>query len=102
MIRVSVTSTALREQSGNSKANGKPYHLTFQTVWMWLTDREGNPDPHPSKVEIILSRDSQGAAIFYPAGEYQLAPSSIYVDQRGNVAVAPRLVALKAPARAAA
>jgi len=103
MIRVSVTSTAVREQSGNAKATGKPYHLSFQTVWMWLCDRDGKADPHPTKVEIILPRDkSDGAAVFYPEGEYQLAPSSIYVDSRGNVAVAPRLVPLRAPAKSAA
>lgn len=102
MIRVTVSSTAVREQSGNAKATGKPYHLSFQTVWMHLADRDGNADPYPTKVEIILPRDKQdGAAIFYPVGEYQLAPSSIYVDARGNVAVAPRLVPLRAPAKAA-
>ncbi|MET3177082.1 UNVERIFIED_ORG: hypothetical protein ABIC43_000221 [Variovorax guangxiensis] len=103
MIRVSVTSTAVRDQSGTSKTSGKAYHMSFQTVWMWLTDRDGKPDPHPTKVEVILPRDkADNAAVFYPEGEYQLAPSSIYVDARGNVAVAPRLVPLRAPAKAAA
>lgn len=103
MIRVSITSTAVREQSGTSKVNGKPYHMAFQTAWFWLTDRDGKPDPHPTKVEIILPKDkSDGAAVFYAEGEYQLAPSSIYVDSRGNVAVAPRLVPLRAPAKSAA
>jgi len=102
MIRVSVTSTNVRNQQGNAKATGKPYNMDFQTVWMFLTDRDGNPDPHPTKVEVILPKDKDGVSLFYGVGEYQLAPSSIYVDSRGNVAVSPRLVPLRQPAKAAA
>lgn len=94
MLKVTVTSEALREQRGNSKATGKPYHLTLQTVWLHTFDRAGALNPYPEKVEIILDRDDQGAALYYKTGTYQLAPSSIYVDARGNLAVAPRLQAL--------
>jgi hypothetical protein len=106
MIQVSVTSTEVRNQSGNAKATGKPYSLNFQTAWVHTFDKQGVKNPYPEKVEIILDKDAQGAALFYPVGEYTLAAQSVYVDRSGNLAIAPRLVPLKAatprPATAAA
>lgn len=101
MIRISVTSTEVRHQSGNAKATGKPYSLSFQTVWLHLVDRHGQPDPYPTKVEIILEKDKDGTALYNPVGDYQLSPSSLYVDRSGNVAISPRLVPLKAKTAAA-
>ena len=95
MIRISVTSTEVRNQSGNAKATGKPYSLNFQSVWMHFVGRDGQPDPYPTKIEIILEKDKDGAALFYPAGDYTLAPSSLYPDRSGNLAVSARLVAIK-------
>lgn len=95
MIQVSVTSTEVRNQSGNAKASGKPYSLNFQTVWFHTFDRTGQKLPYPEKAEIILEKNKEGAALFYPVGEYALADSSIYIDRGGNVAVAPKLVAIK-------
>lgn len=102
MIKVTVTSTEVRHQAGNSKSTGKPYSMSFQTVWMHTYDRSGQPNPYPEKVEIILEKDKDGAALFHPAGEYILHPSSIYVDRTGNLAVAPRLIAAKPTVKAAA
>ena len=101
MIQVSVTSTEVRNQSGNAKETGKSYSLNFQTAWFHLYDRAGNKNPYPEKCEIILEKNEQGAALFYPAGEYTLAPESFYVDRSGNLAVSPRLTKL-VPAAAAA
>lgn len=102
MIKVSVTSTEVRTQSGNAKATGKPYSLSFQTVWMHTFDRAGKPNPYPEKVEIILDKNEQGAALFWPAGDYTLAPESIYVNRNGDLSISPRLLPLKpAPAAAA-
>lgn len=102
MIQVSVTSTEVRNQSGNVKATGKPYSLNFQTVWFHTFDRNGAKNPFPEKSEIILEKDKDGAAIYYPIGEYTLAPQSVYVDRSGNLAVSPRLVPIKPAPRAAA
>ena len=102
MLRVTVTSTALRHQAGTSKTSGKPYAMDFQTVWVHTFARDGSKNPYPEKVEIILDKDAQGASLFHPPGEYQLSPSSLYVDQRGNLSVAPRLQALPVPAKSAA
>ncbi|MBU0745908.1 MAG: G5P family DNA-binding protein [Gammaproteobacteria bacterium] len=102
MIQVSVTSTEVRNQSGKAKATGKDYSLNFQTAWVHTFDRTGAKNPFPEKVEIILEKDKDGAAIYYPPGEYTLAPQSVYVDRSGNLAVSPRLVPIKPAPRAAA
>lgn len=101
MIQVSVTSTEVRNQSGTAKASGKAYSLNFQTAWIHTFDRAGKKNPYPEKVEIILDKNEQGAALFYPVGEYSLAPESIYVDRSGSLAIAPRLIPLKPAARPA-
>ncbi|EJE52912.1 Helix-destabilising protein [Acidovorax sp. CF316] len=102
MIKVSVTSTDVRNQSGTAKASGKAYSLNFQTVYFHTHDRTGKPNPYPEKVEIILEKNEQGAALFYPAGEYTLAPESIYVDRTGNLAISAKLNPVKvAPAASA-
>ena len=101
MIQVSVTSTEVRNQRGTAKASGKAYDLNFQTVWFHTHDRHGNKNPYPEKSEIILEKNEQGQALFWPIGEYTLAPSSVYVDRSGNLAIAPRLVSIKPKAAAA-
>ncbi len=92
MIQVSVTSTEVRNQSGNAKASGKPYSLNFQTVWVHTFDKTGKKNPYPEKTEIILEKNEQGAALFYPQGEYTLALESFYVDRSGNLAISPKLI----------
>lgn len=101
MIQVSVTSTEVRNQRGTAKASGKAYDLNFQTVWFHTYDRQGNKNPYPEKSEIILEKNEQGQALFWPIGEYTLAPSSVYVDRSGNLAIAPRLVSNKPKAASA-
>lgn len=95
MIQISVKSTDVRNQRGTARASGKAYDINFQTVWAHTSDRNGNPNPYPEKVEIILDKNEQGAALFYPVGEYTLAPNSIYVDRSGNLSITPRLLPLK-------
>ncbi|WP_291519294.1 single-stranded DNA-binding protein [Acidovorax sp.] len=102
MIQVSVTSTEVRNQRGTAKASGKAYDLNFQTVWFHTHDRNGNKNPYPEKSEIILEKNEQGAPLVWAVGEYTLSPSSVYVDRSGNLAIAPRLVAIKPKAAAAA
>jgi hypothetical protein len=97
MIKVQITSSAVRRMQGLAKGTQKPYDISFQDAWMFLTDRDGKPDPYPTKVEVMLPKDKDGAALFYAEGNYQLHPSSVYVDQNGRLALSPRLVALAAP-----
>ncbi|MEG2468766.1 MAG: single-stranded DNA-binding protein [Comamonas sp.] len=102
MIQISVKSTEVRNQRGTAKASGKPYDMNFQTVWAHTSDRNGNPNPYPEKVEVVLEKNDQGQALFYPLGEYTLSPSSIYVDRGGNLTISPKLVQLKPKAASAA
>lgn len=98
MIKVSVTSTEVRNQSGIAKASQKPYSLNFQPVWFHLKDKNGTPDPYPTKVEIILEKDpGTQAALFYGIGDYTLDDSSVYVDRSGNLAISPRLTPVPKP-----
>lgn len=101
MIKVSVKSTDVRNQSGTAKATGKAYSLNFQSVYMFLVDRYGKPEPYPTKVEVILEKNEQGAALFWPVGEYTLAPESVYVNRNGDLAISPKLVPLAPPSAAA-
>jgi len=96
MLKVSIPQTITRNLSGTGKASGKPYNLDFQTVYIHTLDRNGKPAPFPEKLDIILDRNEQGQPMVYPVGEYQLHPASLYVDQRGSLAVAPRLVPMSA------
>lgn len=98
MIKVQITSTAVRRMQGNAKETGKAYDMSFQDVWLFLTDRDGKADPYPTKYELMLPKDKDGAALYYAEGNYQLHPSSVYIDQKGRLALSPRLVALTAPA----
>lgn len=102
MLQISVKSTEVRNQSGNAKASGKPYSLNFQTVYVHTFDRSGNLNPYPEKVEIILEKNGEGAALFYPVGEYTLDPRSVYVTRSGDLAISPKLVPLQKKPQAAA
>ena len=80
MIQISVKSTDVRNQRGNAKASGKPYDLNFQTVYVHTFDRNGKPNPYPEKTEIILEKNEEGAALYYPVGEYTLDPRLVLCD----------------------
>jgi cytochrome c biogenesis factor len=96
MIKVSVMSTDVRNQSGVAKASGKQYSMNFQTVWLHTYDQHGKPNPYPEKAEVILPKNEQGAALFYPVGDYTIAPESLYLDRSGDIKLNIKLVPLKA------
>lgn len=97
MIRIQIAQTGVREQTGTSQRTGKPYSMRIQTGYAFPVDAHGNPPPYPEKFDIILGREQPDA---YPVGEYTLHPSAVYVDQRGNLSISPRLT--PAPAKLAA
>lgn len=98
-IKVTIASTDVRQMNGTSKASGKAYSLAFQTMWVHLSDKAGNVNPYPEKVETILEKNEQGQPLFYPIGDYFLADSSVYIDRQGNWAVRPVLIPMaKRPA----
>lgn len=95
MIKVTVLAMPLRNQKGIGKTSMKAYDMDFQTIYFHLTDKSGNPMPFPEKSEIILDRDKlTGQTTPFKPGEYQLAPSSFYLDQRGSLVVSPHLIPL--------
>lgn len=97
MIKVTIASTAVRENSGIGKTSGKPYHMFFQNGYAFTFDKlTGLANPYPEKIELILDVDKQSnMPKVYPVGDYQLHPSSLYVGQYG-LEVAPKLVPLAA------
>jgi hypothetical protein len=98
MIRISISQTAIAERKGTSSTSGKPYHLRIQTGYAHTLDADGNSPLYPEKFQILL-RDDQPP--FVP-GEYQLAPSAVYVNRNGDLDITPRLIPLKKPATAQA
>jgi len=95
MIKVSIMSTTVRNMTGIGKVSGKPYSLNFQDAWFHTIDKDGVAAPFPQKVELILPTAKDGAALFYAIGQYELAPSSVYVDRNGKLALEPVLVPTK-------
>lgn len=92
MLKITITSTAVREMKGIGKASGKAYHFGMQTAWVHTHEKNGDSLPFPEKIDLMLDQDKDGAFLFNAPGEYTLHPSSIYVDQNGRLAVAPRLI----------
>jgi hypothetical protein len=95
MLKVTITAPTMRELSGIGKTSGKPYHLAIQSVWLHTFEKDGTPVPFPEKIEMMLEKTPDGRFLPFEQGEYQLHPSSIYVDGTGKIAVAPRLVPLQ-------
>lgn len=98
MIKITITSPIVREMKGIGKASGKPYHMRFQTGHAFTVDQDGLIAPFPDKFEISLDEGQ----FPYPAGDYQLQPSSLFVNRDGRLEVRPRLVALRAKTAVAA
>ncbi|PND36612.1 heavy metal transporter [Paucibacter aquatile] len=87
MIQITIAQTTVKEFKGNSKTTGKPYHLRMQTGYAHTVDKDGNKPPYPEKFDLMLDGEQQP----YSPGDYQLHPSSLYVDRDGRLAVSARL-----------
>jgi len=99
MLRVSVHSPVLRVQPYINK-KGQAAELHLQTVYVHTVGEDGTPAPYPEKVEAFAERGPDGSPRPWPAGEYTLHPSAVYVDRNGRLAASVRLT--PAPKRAAA
>lgn len=100
MIQVTIHSAEVRHMNGTSKTTGKPYAMAFQDGYFHTIGKDGKPAPYPQKVEFMLDKGTDGAALFWPVGTYVLDPSSVYVDRNGRLALSVRLKsALKATAQ---
>ena len=96
MIRISVKSTEVRNQKGAAKATGKPYNMDFQEAYAYTVDRNGVINPFPEKIELTLEHDANGAALFYPVGDYVPSQSSYYVGDFKRLSFNCRLQPVKA------
>lgn len=91
MIQIVITSPALREMKGISKAN-KPYHMRIQTAYAFPVDADGVVSEMPDKFEIALDADQSP----YARGKYTLQDSSVFVSRDGRLEVRPRLAPVAA------
>lgn len=82
MLKVQVQSTALRDLPFKDR-DGNP--LQEQTCWATFYDREGNLDLHPRTIAVRMSPQQQP----YPAGDYFIHPSNLYVGDFGVMKVSP-------------
>ena len=94
-LNVTVASSDFRNMKGVGKVSQKPYDLDFQTIYVHTSDKAGNVNPYPEKVEIMVEKGANGPLV-YPVGKYILGHASIYVDRGGNLAIRPVLTAVKA------
>lgn len=91
MYRVQIVDIETRTIEYTDKA-GETAAFTLQTCYIWLVGKNGKPAPYPEKLDVAVERDDKGnPRPPLPPGEYTLAPSSVYVDQRGRLAIQPRL-----------
>lgn len=93
MLKIEVVKPVVRQIKS---AAGKLFRV--QTLWVHAVDRDGEPEPFPTKIDAFLD-DDQAA---YPAGVYTLHPSAVYVDRSGRLAISPRLAPVVKKAEAAA
>jgi len=81
-IIIEVTSTEVKTRSGTSQKTGKPYSINEQEAYVHKMGQ-----PYPEKISIVL-QDGNGA---YNPGNYDLHPSSYFVDRFGQLSVRPVL-----------
>ncbi len=94
MIKIEITSPAVKELKGIGRESGKPYHIRMQSAYAFQVDKDtGEVAKYPEKFEFFLDDAHQG----YAAGVYQLLPSSVYVSHEGRLAIVPRLAPVTAP-----
>lgn len=91
MIKITILTTDVRNNSGISKTSGKPYDMNFQTAYAHTFDKKtGKENPYPEKIEITLEKNHAGQPEVFAPGEYVLHPASLYVGKFG-LEVAPKL-----------
>ncbi|MDR1350613.1 MAG: G5P family DNA-binding protein [Zoogloeaceae bacterium] len=96
-IKVEVRSEELDVKSGVSQKSGKPYSIREQSAWGFFVDPHGNPHPYPQRVRLTLADEQEKA---YPCGLYELADTSFYPDQYGQIKIRAKLQPLQTTAAA--
>lgn len=81
MIKIEIKDQAVETRSGNR--NGRDWTMRTQTAWAHTHSRNGNLNAYPERITINLE-DGQAP---YPIGNYQIAPSSLYVGDFGRLSL---------------
>jgi len=87
MIKIEVKSDEIAVKQGTSKRTGNAYQMREQSAWAFFLDRNGNPQPYPQQVRLMLD-DGQFP---YPPGTYTLSPESLYADRYDQISIRARL-----------
>lgn len=96
MLKVEITDPAVNVRSGTGPRGA--WQSREQTAWVFLFERNGNPQPHPQRMILRLDESQQG----YPVGKYELDPSSFYLGDFGRLNVFARLKPVVAAANRSA
>lgn len=80
MIRVEIVGQVVEEKRGVSARTGKPYAIREQEAWFHTCSKDGKPRPHPERGVVVI--DDNAAP--YPAGQYVICPSSVYMGRFGS------------------
>lgn len=89
MIKIEVKSADTTRSTGTTKA-GKQFPRK-QTAYAFTLDRNGNPNPYPERISLVIWDNEQP----YASGIYELAPTSLYVGEYGELKLSPHLVPAK-------
>lgn len=91
MLKITIPTGDVETIAYTNKTTGQPAQLRKQTGYAHVIGTDGAPSPYPDKFGFLLNKDQQP----YPAGDYTLHPSALYVDRDGRLQCAPRLTPIK-------
>ncbi len=83
MINIEIKSDQIVTRNGISKRTGQPYLMREQEAWGFICGGDGRVPPYPTRISLQLE-DNQPP---FPAGNYILDPSSIYVGQYSKLSL---------------
>jgi hypothetical protein len=104
MLKVTVIKGIAKPISWGANETRKAGSMRVQECYLHTVEEDGTPSFAPVKIEIVLNRAKVNAETGevlapeqspYAPGEYQLHPSSVYVDRAGRPAFTPRLTPVK-------
>lgn len=99
MIKIEIKDATVNTRSGKARATGRDYTIRSQEGYAHTVSRNGNLNAYPEKISITLE-DGQSA---YPPGNYQIAPSSLFVGDFGRLTLGSlTLIPLQAKVQQAA
>lgn len=77
MIKIEIKTEQVKVKSGVSAKTQKPFKVTEQIGWAFLTSQDGSVKPYPTEIRIQLEEGQ----FPYKPGFYSIAPQSVVVGQ---------------------